>query len=772
MRLTPAAALAVVAALLPVLAGAAEPVNLYRVPDKGFAHHQRLLELGVDIVGHERGELHVAATERQLTAIGSAGAPAALLQAATPVEAASAMDPTLGLYHSYDEMVAALQSLASTYPSLCSLQSIGQSVEGRDIWVLRIEGNGAPARTASKPHVFYGGCLHARELMSVEIPLRFAQHLLDNYASDPALAQLVDSRVSWVAPMLNPDGHVYVEQNNSGDWWTWWRKNRRDNGDGSFGVDLNRNFSFEWGYDNTGSSPTTSSLVYRGPAPFSEPETVALRDFLVANPPALSFSYHSYGELLLYPWGYVRGYTVDHELFFELGEELTATNGYYAGNAAMGAIYTVNGDSDDWAYGELSGGKPSFPMFTPELNSQAQGGFGPPDTLIQPTVDLLLPMNLALLELADEPRRVLGPLPPLLSASHGFDTGASPAQLTLSWSAPDPGDPNPATGYALQQFRDLGHAPVDDASTLDPTRWQAGGFGHDATGGLAGGGAFFSGSGDDLANTLAMALPYRVSPGQESFEFQARYDIEADWDYAYLQLSDDGGLVWQSVAGNITTTSDPNGNNAGHGITGSTGGGWVAASFDLSAWAGQEVQLRFAYITDGYVTGAGFWADDLGPVADAADVALVLDGHPSTSAQLPISETGVYSYRVRGRDADDDTGRWGPLQDYLLDPVTGTGERLPSASVLRRNVPNPFNPATVIPFTVGGTGEAQVALEIFDSAGRRVRALVGGPLPAGQHQRHFDGRDDGGRALPSGVYHARLSVDGKLGGTRKLLLAK
>src|SRR5207248_1728560 len=82
-----------------------------------------------------------------------------------------------------------------------------------------------------------------------------------------------------------------------------WRKNRRNNLDGNYGVDLNRNWGYQWG--GLGSSSSTSSDIYRGTGAFSEPETQALRDFITARPnTVLSFDLHSYSQIILEPWAY------------------------------------------------------------------------------------------------------------------------------------------------------------------------------------------------------------------------------------------------------------------------------------------------------------------------------------------------------------------------------------------------------------------------------------------------------------------------------------
>ena len=341
-----------------------------------------IVSRNIDVLAvYPDGRVEMAVTESQLEWLRGLGVHVAVLERAR-LGAPAALDENLGLYHTYDEMTAVLDSLAAEHPGLTRIDTLGFSWEGRVILAIKIS-DGADV-DEDEAEVLIVGCHHAREIMSVEIPLLFAEYLLANYGTSPQVTQLVDEREIWIVPMLNPDGHVYVQNNHSADWWTWWRKNRRDNGDGTFGVDLNRNYGYMWGYDDAGSSPDPSSLLYRGPAPFSEPETQAMRDFCASRSFTAALSYHSYSELILFPWGYAPIYTDDHEMFVVLSDSLKRGNDYTPGNTAMGAIYLTNGDSDDWAYGE-TGEKDRFYCFTIELNSYEEGGFGPPDTMIQPT---------------------------------------------------------------------------------------------------------------------------------------------------------------------------------------------------------------------------------------------------------------------------------------------------------------------------------------------------------------------------------------------------
>ncbi|MFQ5511741.1 MAG: M14 family zinc carboxypeptidase [Candidatus Krumholzibacteriia bacterium] len=650
-------------------------------------------------------------------------------------------------------------------PTLAARETIGQSIEGRNIYALKISDN--VSIDEAEPEVLYMGNHHARELMSVDIPLRFAVYLLINYGTDAAVTNMVDNREIYFAPMINPDGHVYVEQNHADPWWTWWRKNRRDNGDGTFGVDLNRNYGYAWGYDDLGSSPFPSSQVYRGLNAFSEPETQAVRDFCIGRNFSLAFSYHSYGELLLFGWGYIYDYTPDHGVFLAMGDSLASSNGYFVGNPAMGAIYLVNGDTDDWAYGEILT-KNSFFSYTPEVNTSADGGFGPPDTLIQPTFDLLLPMNMLLLELADNPHRVVGPWSPtLLAVDNTFDPN-----LILSWSGGDPADPNPVISYDVIEYKNMAFA-LDPANAVSPL-WNYGGFTASTARAFEGTGSYYSGAVDNRASTLAAATFYTVSEATDTLAAKVWYDIETHWDYAYLEVSTDGGLIWSSVPGNLTTNVDPNGNNRGNGITGASGG-WVTAIFPLTAYAGTDVHVRFNYVTDASVLKEGIYIDIPNPVPTFESKSIVASNVTATGIVHTPSSTGDFTYQIRARDAENHSSLWSNARTTTVTNVaTGLGEVPPVASHLGPNFPNPFNPVTHIPYTVASPrgGPVPVRLSIYDVSGARVATLVERDVAPGTYQAVWNGVDAGGRPLASGVYFAHLTVAGTTVPVRKVVLLK
>ena len=291
---------------------------------------------------------------------------------------------SMGGYYTFDEVVAELDSARLLYPSLISAkQSIGTSLQGRNIWMVKISDN--PDIDEPEQEVLYTGLHHAREPQGMACVMYFINYLLENYGTDSDVTFLVDNRELYFVPVVNPDGYVYNQQTNPNGGGLW-RKNRRNNGDGTFGVDLNRNYGYQWGYDNLGSSPFTSSETYRGTAPFSEPETQVIRDFVISHSFSTSLNYHSYSNLLIYPWGFIPNFvTIDSSLFIGMADDMTQFNNYAFGTANQTVGYVVNGEANDWMYGEQTA-KPKILAMTPEVGSSSDG-FWPNPSRIFPLAE-------------------------------------------------------------------------------------------------------------------------------------------------------------------------------------------------------------------------------------------------------------------------------------------------------------------------------------------------------------------------------------------------
>ncbi|HEX5133487.1 MAG TPA: M14 family zinc carboxypeptidase [Candidatus Krumholzibacteria bacterium] len=759
--------LPVVAMVLIGAAVNATAATVVTVPFKGPYQIEEMKARGIEIIAFTKHGVDVQADDTQLQWLLSRPYPVAVVrpnESGLGPAGTAVIDANLGEYHTYAELDTALSNLEAAYPAIAKRSIIGTSLEGRNIYALKISDN--VTVDESEPEVLYMGNHHARELMSVEIPLRFAQYLLASYGVDSEITGYIDNREIWFVPMINPDGHYYVQQNHGGSSNSWWRKNRRDNGNGTFGVDLNRNYGYQWGYDNVGSSPSTSNETYRGTGPFSEPETQVVRDFVNSHDFIAWFSYHSYGELLLYPWGYIYGNTPDHGVFEALGDSLVEDNGYLAGNPASGAIYITNGDSDDWGYAEQVSKNKIF-AFTPEVNSGAQGGFGPAESYIQPTFDLLRPMNIKLLKFAANPYQVVGPWTPVQAPTQApYGNGIT----RVSWSPADINDPNPPVYYEVEGC--LNPSFVTDTATPAHADWTFKGFSYTASG--QSGGGYFSGNADGISNWMQTRRPFTVDASSDTLRFNITYNIETNWDYGYVEVSDNGGLSWTPIGGNITTNFNPYGNNKGNGFTGATPG-WVQAVFPLTSYVGQEIVYRLAYVTDQAVTEVGFSVDNLTPVPTCESESILATGITETMFDhVPASE-GLWRYRVRAVDAEDQASAWSSSRDRDVATLTAADTPRSYQTTLGANYPNPFNPSTQIPYVVGGAdGSAPVRVEltIYAVTGARVASVFAGTHRPGAYTGRWSGSDERGQPVPSGIYFARLTVNGVPAATRKLVLLK
>ena len=190
------------------------------------------------------------------------------------------------LYRSYDESTEIFNYLQKQYPQNLKIESIGKTWEKRDIELITISNDIKNAH--KKPALFYTGTIHAREWVGHELAIEFVNYILENIDIDPTIQSYLQKATIYIVPCANPDGFEYSRNH-----FSFWRKNRRVNADGSYGVDLNRNFPI--GYVK---STLTTSNVYGGPEPFSEPETRALRDFVQAHENiTIALDYHSQGNV-------------------------------------------------------------------------------------------------------------------------------------------------------------------------------------------------------------------------------------------------------------------------------------------------------------------------------------------------------------------------------------------------------------------------------------------------------------------------------------------
>lgn len=257
-------------------------------------------------------------------------------------------------YRNYADIKDALFTIERQHSSIAKVYDIGdswektQSISDRDILALKVSDK--VLSDEDEPEVMIVGLHHAREWPTSETVLEIAENITNAYGNNSRISWLVDNREIWIVPVVNPDGLDYALSTDQ-----WWRKNRRLNFDGTYGVDLNRNYAGSmngdpagaWG--GVGASHDPSSDIYCGLAPFSEPETQAIRDLVLQHDFEIALDYHTYGELTIWPWGYTTNITSDNDHLVRIGHELAALNGYTAEQSV--GMYPTTGDSLDWLYG-------------------------------------------------------------------------------------------------------------------------------------------------------------------------------------------------------------------------------------------------------------------------------------------------------------------------------------------------------------------------------------------------------------------------------------
>ena len=341
-------------------------------------------------------------------------------------------------YYPLADLIAFVNQLAAERPDMVSVESIGQSIQGRDIWTMTIT---APGDASSRPQIALNSLIHAREWITPPATLRLARELVRGYGTDPRLTNLLDQVQFVITPVVNPDGYFYSWQSTNN---RFWRKNRRNNGDGTFGVDLNRNWDINFG--GNGADPFTSSDIYHGPNAFSEPETAVMRDKLLSLPDLRAHvDTHSYSQLILYSPGVI-GQSVPRfaelqALGADLAQTILDTNGaFYTPQRGLD-LYEASGTFADWTTDAL--GVLGFTFELRPAGGAGAAGFAPSPSLILPTAQEINAAYLHLAEATATPLRFV--LPNI--ASLQFDL---PVSYTFS-VLPGTQDPSSAVSVFLRQ---------------------------------------------------------------------------------------------------------------------------------------------------------------------------------------------------------------------------------------------------------------------------------------------------------------------------------
>jgi hypothetical protein len=677
MRNTDAIVISLITVLLVVEIAAAEPAHLYKIRFPADRSAKELVEAGIPVFTVIPEEYALAElTNQQLTKVIRMGYAADYI--AESLVEYSASDQTDD-YYDYNSLTSQLQTWADENADIAVLYDLGTTVGNRHVWAMKVSDN--PMEEEDEIVCYYVGCHHGNEKISEEIPMYFLGYLFDNYGVDPNVTYWVENREIWVLPLLNPDG---------------FSNNNRYN---SNGVDLNRNYSFHWG---------ESAYAY-GPYPFSEVETQAVRDLNLAHHFTTSHSYHSYGEIILYPFAWASNRpSPDNAFYEEIVWAMAAANGYDP--LLSGNLYPHGGEHNDYLYGEKG-----VMAVTTEL--WGGPGYNPPSSQIIEVFQDNLPNDLYLLERSGG-AQITG----LVTDASSGDPLVAQVKVVELW---DPDEIYPR--YSEPEYGRYRHLVVPGTYTLEVSKT---GYltqtipninvvnGQPTVVNVA---LVYQGY-PDVSITMTPINPPIIIPATGgTFE----YDITVSNGSGQTQVADvwiDVTLPDGTVYGPLALRDDLN----------------MSPNFYAERILSQYVPLpapEGQYTMNGYVGNY-----DLNEVWD--------EDHFTFMKVCLRGEAVAYLPQVEGFDLTD----------------SGNFVSTTSETFQVRIGPNPFNPTTVIGYQLQIAGF--VNLSVYDITGRKIADLVNGWKDEGVHRTTFDAS-----GLATGVYIYRLMA-GEYTASGKMVLMK
>jgi PKD repeat protein len=577
-----------------------------------------------------------------------------------PVTPTNFNQGTMGGYLKYNEMLAELDQMASLYPNLITAKSpisTFLSRENRPIYHVRMSDN-PNTDESTETKVLYTAIHHAREPMSLMETIFFMWYMLENYNTNDEVKYILDNMQLYFVPCINVDGYLYNESTNPNGGGMW-RKNRRNNGGGVYGVDLNRNYSYGWG--TTGTSTNTSNETYCGTAAFSEPEVQAIRWLVQNNNFITAFNAHTYAEDLLFPIGTTTNEFAPHHDYFQAEtSHMVEYNGY--GAIKSSALYPASGDSDDYMYKMDIGVAEKDTVFahTPEVGTAF---WQPASEIVATCKDMMFP-NLVLAHISrkylvvkDADASSVATLTGSFSHSAqrlGRENGPVTVSIEPLLNVQSVGAPvvynvpimtttSGAISYVLNPSIQFGDE-IRYILKTDNGMWVKRDTIVKTYGALTvqiledGNNANWTGTwGTTTSTFVSPTKSYTDSPtgnygnnissktytyvptidltnaSAAAITYYAKWNIEADYDYVQFQVSTNGGTTWIGQCGNYTVPGtnangsvQPNNQPVYEGVQSN----WVLEEISLSDYLGQVIKVRFKLGTDNGTTGDGFYFDD------------------------------------------------------------------------------------------------------------------------------------------------------------------
>jgi carboxypeptidase T len=672
---------------------------------------------------------------------------------------------SMGGYYTLQEVMNELDSMVLLYPGLITAKqpvSAQTTIEGRQIYYVKISKN--PNTAENEPKILYDALTHAREPEGMQQLMFYMWYLLENYDTDPEIKYLVDNLEMYFIPVINADGYEYnytISPFGGG----YWRKNRKDNGDGTYGVDLNRNWGYAWGYDDLGSSPYPGDDTYRGSGPFSEPETQIVRDFFDQVHFREAINYHTYGDIFLIPWSYITEYTLDSTEMINHADVMTRQNRYSTGVSGE-LLYTCNGEMNDWAYGEQTE-KPKVLSYTPETGNDNDGFWPTPDRIvplcqenmyqnimlahlalryaetrdIQPSIVserqgyfkfqferygieapanynvTLIPMDTAQITNVGAPRNFMNP-----AMFHIF-TDSIAYTLSPNLTAGDEFQYILKIDNGIYSFMDtvtkyFGPALIAFQDSCDTfLNWTSGKWNVTTSSYYSPPGSITDSpngnysSNTDVTVTTWNSIDLKDSP-VATISYWTRWDTERCFDYVQPMVSTDNGLHYTPQKGRYTRIGSAN-EDEGAPVYDWKQANWVNEEIVLTNTTNRDLKFRFEMVSDASKNYDGLYFDNF------------------TVSIIDMSGVGMEEK--------------GKSQVFLSDPV-----------------PNPATSGTQIRYNV--TGNRQASFELLDSRGIQVRSIR---LTESHGMVILSTQD-----LPAGIYFYRITGSFGTSDVKKLIVIR
>lgn len=574
----------------------------------------------------------------------------------------------MGGYFTYAEMLQELDDMRSQFPNLISAKTnVGTFLtsENRALQSVKITKN--PESINTRPQVLYTAVHHAREPISLSATLFYMWYLLENYATNDEVKNIVDNTEMFFIPVVNPDGYIYNETTNP-DGGGMWRKNRRDFNDGTFGVDNNRNYDYWVNGDSNqsiwntlGVSATTTGDTYPGTSAISEPENQAVQYFVENHNFKVALNAHTYSNLLLYPYGYDLNIpSPDDSYFNKISGIMVSQNGFT--NEIASALYAASGDSDDFMYGQTMNHNKIF-AFTPEIGSS----FWPATTEIIPLCKQMMFTNLTAAKLVldyvflkDTSPQYLGNTAVVeanfelskfgLTGNGNYTVSINPISSNIisvgvpftinNMQTSDVVNSSIQLGIAAgttsgdfitfeylidngqfvehnvvsKKFGQLQNVVDNNCSAIAPS-WTSTNWGITTE-------AFVSPStsitdspntiyNDNQNKNITFTNPINLNGySGGTITFSAKWSLEKDYDFVKFQISNDNGVTWVSQCGKYTKLVTPSNGGSTIPVYNGFQTTWVNDEIDLSDYAGQTIKARFRLETDQGSNFDGFYFDD------------------------------------------------------------------------------------------------------------------------------------------------------------------